>query len=311
MSIALGIDIGGTNIRYALVSDDGACEEIETLTTKEFEKPEEFVTEMGRQLRNKGLGGKLKGIGIGAPNANGKKGTIDFAPNLPWKGIVPLASLFEKELKMPCALVNDANAAALGEMLYGKAKKINDFIFITLGTGLGSGIVVNRKLLNGHNQMAAELGHVIVSKNGRTCRCGRQGCLETYVSASGIKKTIEEWLRQGERSSLEKNSVIHSADIFEAAQNGDALAKKAFEFTGEILGLALANSVAYTDPQAIFISGGLSKAKELLFGPTRVHFENNLMNIYKNRIGIFSSAFEENRVAVLGAASLILQENII
>jgi glucokinase len=278
--------------------------------TKKFKNPDELVKEICLRIQKKAGKNNLKGIGVGAPNANLFKGTIDSAPNLPWGGVIPLAHLFEKEARVPCIVSNDANVAAAGEMLFGNAKKINDFIFITLGTGVGSGIVVNRKLVYGHDSLAAELGHVIVAKNGRACRCGRKGCLETYVSATGIKRTIEGWLRNGEKSVLKKNAdAIHSADIFSAAQKGDALAKKAFEFTGEILGLALANSVAYTSPQAIFLSGGLSKAKELLFVPTIHHFEKNLLTIYKNKIKILPSALEENRVAVLGAASLIWKKN--
>lgn len=306
MTLAAGIDIGGTHIKYGIVDKSGRCEGISKLSTKNFKSPSAFVEKVSYEILNLiPPGDKLKGVGIGAPNANFYTGSIENAPNLPWKGVVPLVKLLQKKMKVPCVLTNDANAGALGEMYFGGAKNLNDFIFVTLGTGLGSGIVTNGQLVYGHDGMAAELGHVIVVKNGRKCGCGRRGCLETYVSVTGLKKTVKEWLNQGRKSILSEKKKIHTKEIFLAAQNGDALAQEAYEFTGEILGLSLANSVAYTSPKAIFLFGGLTNAKELLFKPTKRHFEKNLMNVYKNKIKILSSKLKKNHAPVLGAASLI------
>lgn len=307
MQVAAGIDIGGSGTKFGIVNEQGESTEILRVPTKKFSSPEDLTEEVSEQiLRLLPRNATLKGIGIGAPNANFYKGVIEEAPNLPWKGTVPLVKLFQKKTGLPCVLTNDANAAALGEMHFGGARKMDDFIFITLGTGLGSGIVSNRQLIYGHDGLAAELGHVIVVKNGRKCGCGRKGCLETYASVTGLKRTVEEWLSEGKKSILSSSEKIRSSDIFSAAENGDALAKEAFEFTGEMLGIALANSVAYTSPKAIFLFGGLTKAKHHLFEPTRRHFEKNLMNIYKNKISILPSELKKNHAPILGAASLIL-----
>jgi len=305
MRVVAGVDIGGTNTKYGLVNETGSCIVSASVPTRKFKAPGDLVKTIAAKILRMAAGNELVGVGIGAPNGNFHKGTIDHPPNLPWKGSIPLTALFEQKTGVPCILTNDANAGAIGEMLFGDAKDINDFIFITLGTGLGSGIVANRQLIYGHDGLAAELGHVIVEKNGRLCGCGRKGCLETYASASGIKRTVEEWISLGKDTTLKKHKgAIDSADIFAAAQKGDALAIRAFEFTGKILGQALANSVAYTSPKAIFLFGGLADAGELLFEPTKKHFEKNLLNIYKNKIGIFPSGLRESNVAILGAASL-------
>jgi len=305
MRVVAGIDIGGTNTDFGLVDELGNCLKTETVPTKKFKVPKDLVNEVSARILEMCKSHQLLGIGIGAPNGNYYKGTIEFAPNLPWKGIIPLAKLFEKATHTPCLLTNDANAAAIGEMTFGGAKKMRDFIFITLGTGLGSGLVANGQMIYGHDGLAGELGHVIVIKDGRLCGCGRKGCLETYASATGLKRTINEWIEQGKKTILSgKKEPIVSADIFMAAKKGDALALKAFEFTGEILGLALANSVNYTSPKTIFLFGGLANAKELLFEPTIRHFEENLLNIYKNKIKIVPSKLKENQAAILGAASL-------
>lgn len=309
MRVAAGIDIGGSGTKFGIVNEQGACTEIFRLPTKKFQSPEELVEKISSHISELlPENSRLAGIGIGAPNANFYKGVIESAPNLPWQGTVPLVKLFEKQVKVPCILTNDANAAALGEMYFGGARKMDDFIFVTLGTGLGSGIVANRQLIYGHDGLAAELGHVIVVKNGRNCGCGRKGCLETYVSVTGLKRTVKEWISEGKKSVLSKPEKIRFSDIFEAAENGDSLAMEAFEFTGEMLGLALANSVAYTSPKAIFLFGGLTKAEHLIFEPTQRHFEKNLMNIYKNKIKILPSELRKNHAPVLGAASLILNK---
>ena len=307
MKVVAGIDIGGTNIKFGLVSEQGVCSEVVCVPTKEYKDPSYFVNDISEKIfKLLAPCHELIGIGVGVANGNFYKGTIEYAPNLPWNGIIPLAKLFEQKTHVPCILTNDANAAAIGEMLFGGAKKMKDFIFVTLGTGLGSGIVSNGQVIYGHDGLAAELGHVMVIKNGRVCGCGRKGCLETYVSATGIKRTVYNWISRGEKSVLAQyKESIQASDICWAASNGDELALKAFEFTGEILGHALANSVAYTSPKAIFLFGGLANAKNLLFEPTVRHFENNLLTIYKNKIKILPSHLEENKVAILGAASLV------
>lgn len=312
MKVVAGIDIGGTNTKFGLVSEQGVCSEVICVPTKQFNEPAYFVKEISERIfRLLGPQHELIGIGVGVANGNFYKGTIEYAPNLPWQGIIPMARLFEQNTHLPCILTNDANAAAIGEMLFGGAKKIRDFIFVTLGTGLGSGIVSNGHIIYGHDGLAAELGHVMVIRNGRACGCGRRGCLETYVSATGIKRTVYNWISRGEKSVLAKNKeAIQAADICRAASDGDTLALKAFEFTGEILGHALANSVAYTSPKAIFLFGGLANAKKLLFEPTIRHFEKNLLTIYKNKIEILPSRLEENKVAILGAASLVWKQDV-
>jgi glucokinase len=243
----------------------------------------------------------LIGCGVGAPNGNFYTGNIEHAPNLAWKGIVPVASAFEKELNVKSIVTNDANAAALGEHLYGAAKSYKDFIFITLGTGLGSGLVVNGELVYGHDGFAGELGHVIVEKNGRQCGCGRRGCLETYCSATGIVKTYHEL--KGD-----KNLNVNAMQVYEKASEGEVEALKAFLITGDILGLALANAVAYTSPAAIFLFGGLARAGNFLLEPTRNSFKNNLHIIYRNKAEIHLSELNENDGAILGAASLIWKD---
>lgn len=305
MKVVAGVDIGGTNTRFGLTDEQGNCISVNSINTKDFTSFHSFAEELSKEISAMSSPYELLGTGIGAPNGNYFNGTIEHPPNLPWKGILPLAQVIQHSTGKLCVLTNDANAAALGEMLFGNARDLNDFIFITLGTGLGSGIVSNRKLIYGHDGFAAEIGHVIIKENGRSCGCGRNGCLETYASATGIKRTINEWLAGGEKSILSLADEIRSADVHIAAEAGDELAVKAFEYTGEILGLALANSVAYTSPQAIFLSGGLTNAGELLYKPTQYYFEQNLMDIYKRKIKILPSGLEENKGAILGAASLV------
>lgn len=253
-------------------------------------------------------GGEVKGIGVGVPNGNYFKGTIEFAPNLPWRGVVPLASLIEDAFTLPTVLTNDANAAAIGEMTYGAARGMKDFIMITLGTGLGSGIVVNGQLVYGHDGFAGELGHVIVFPEGRRCGCGRKGCLETYVSATGIVRTMHELLQSRHIPSLLRDmnpTAITSKTIRDAALKGDALAIEAFEFTGKILGQQLANFVAFSSPEAIILFGGLTRAGDLIFRPTIHAMEENLLQIYKNKIKVLPSELKESDAAILGASALV------
>jgi glucokinase len=303
--IVAGIDIGGTNTTIGLVSNSGRVLTKNSIKTTQYPEIENFVETAARLVREQltSLNGDysekdLKGVGIGAPNANPYKGTIENAPNLSWHGVVPLAELFSKELNTQCKITNDAKAAALGEMFFGAAHGMRDFIVITLGTGLGSGIVANGSLIYGHDGFAGELGHVIMVPGGRLCGCGRKGCLETYVSATGLVRTYREL--------NDKDSEIPSARLIaERAVTGEPEAIESFRRTGEMLGFALANSVAYTSPEAIFLFGGLIRAGELLFKPTREAFEKNLLNNYKGHIHIYPSALHEGDAAVLGAASIL------
>ncbi|MEW6470195.1 MAG: ROK family protein [Bacteroidota bacterium] len=305
--VAAGMDIGGTNTVMGLVDEKGRVLARAGIPTRQFKTLKAYIGAVSGTIRE--LAGNkytLIGTGIGAPNGNFFTGCIEFAPNLPWKGKVPLAKRFSKALRCPVILTNDANAAALGEKLFGAAKKMNDFIFITLGTGLGSGIVVNGALVYGHDGMAGELGHVIVEKNGRPCGCGRRGCLETYCSATGIVSTYVQ-LTGNCRNETAADS-IDARYVFERARAGEEQAIEAFRFTGEVLGLALANSVTHTSPEAIFLFGGLTRAGRLLFGPVKQNLENNLLKVYRGKIKLLPSRLPESDAAVLGAASLIWNE---
>jgi len=309
--VIAAIDIGGTNSRFGLVDENGKILSHDFIPTRDFPDARELVKSISKKIF--GLlpsGYELTGVGMGAPNGNYFEGTIENAPNLTWKGIVPLADYFKEELHVPSYLTNDANAAALGEMYYGGAKGMKDFIFITLGTGLGSGIVANGQLIYGHDGFAGELGHTIIIQHGRQCGCGRKGCLEQYCSATGIVKTYFEILKSANPDALRdvNTSAIDAKYIFERALNGDEDAFYAFNYTGEMLGFALANSVAYTSPEAIFLFGGLAQAGELLFNPTILSFEKNLLNNYKGKVKILPSSLPENDAALLGAASLIRNE---
>jgi len=310
----VGIDIGGTFTKYGIIDKKGNCLFEHSISTTFCDGAEEFVHEFSTVLQaelNKHKAITLVGIGIGAPNGNYYNGTIEFAPNLKWKGIIPLVDLFKKHFNVPVYLTNDANAAAIGEMIFGGAKGMNDFIEITLGTGLGSGIVSNGKLIYGHDGFAGEIGHTIVRYNGRQCGCGRRGCLETYVSATGIKRSVYKLLADSlEPSELRGVSFNDlSADmITKAAKEGDKIALEAFEYTGSLLGQKLADSVAHTSPEAIFLFGGLAKAENLILEPTRRHLEANLLSIYKNKVKVLLSGLKEVNAAVLGAAALAWKE---
>ena len=313
MKLGAAIDIGGTNTAFGLVNEQGNILLQDTVLTKEYPDPKELVKVVCEKIK-KLLPAKseLIGVGIGAPNGNYFNGTIEFAPNLQWKGVVPLAKYFSDSLNCKAVLTNDANAAALGEMLFGGAKGMKDFLFINLGTGLGSGIVVNGELVYGHDGFAGELGHVIVRPDGRLCGCGRKGCLETYCSATGIVTTYIGRVKSEELRVKSEELRVGSVDakyIFERAREGEKEAIETFNVTGGWLGLALANSVAYTSPEAIFLFGGLANAGDFLFKPTKESFEKNLLNIYKNKIKILPSQLRETDAAILGAASLIWDEN--
>ena len=312
MKVAIGVDIGGTNTVFGLVDEQGNCLVQQSIKTKDFPDPENFVAVLSAKLKElitteKNL--NVIGMGVGAPNGNYYTGTIDFAPNLNWKGVVPLVQLFEKHFSFPVVLTNDANAAAIGERIYGAAIGIDDFVMVTLGTGLGSGFVVNGNLVYGHDGFAGELGHTIVEKNGRVCGCGRKGCLETYASASGIVRTAKEFLVNSSESLLVDVEEISSKSIADAALKGDALALEIFDYTAEKLGFSLANTVALTSPKLIVLFGGLAQSGDLILKPTKKYMEAYLLNIYQNKVAIFPSKLKASDAAILGASALAWQNS--
>jgi glucokinase len=249
---------------------------------------------------------------MGAPNGNYYTGTIEYAPNLPWKGIIPIAKLINEKFKLPVVLTNDANAAAIGEMMYGAAKGMKDFIMITLGTGVGSGIVANGQLIYGHDGFAGELGHTIVIPDGRMHEgTGKKGSLESYASATGVRLTALELLENSKEDSLLRSADKEKLDskvVYEAAIKGDKLALQIFEFTGKILGLALANAVMFSSPEAIILFGGLTKAGDLILKPTREHMEENLIQVFQNKVKILVSHLKESDAAILGASALAWEQ---
>jgi glucokinase len=256
-----------------------------------------------------GGSGRMRGIGVGAPNGNYYSGTVEYAPNLPWKGILPLAKLIQNRFQLPAVLTNDANAAAIGEMMYGAAKGMKDFIMITLGTGVGSGIVANGKLIYGHDGFAGELGHTIIIPNGRYHEgTGKKGSLESYASATGVTLTAIEKLDNSTEDSLLRQVSRESLDsrkVYDAAIQGDRLAKEVFDFTGSILGMALANFVMFSSPEAIILFGGLTRSGDLILKPTREHMESNLIQVFQNKVKILVSHLKESDAAILGASALV------
>ncbi len=306
---SIGIDIGGTTTKIGLVDDAGKIFKQDIIDTTAYTEINEYVDAIANALKpwmQDRIHLLCKGIGIGAPNGNYYTGSIDFAPNLPWKGIIPLAELFEAKFKLPVIVTNDANAAAIGEMKYGAARGMNNFVIITLGTGVGSGFVANGGLIYGHDGAAGELGHVIVERNGRLCGCGRKGCLETYTSATGVVRTAKELIPNYPDSILHGASEISSKEIYEAACKGDEAAIAIFELTGKILGECLANTVCITSPEAIILFGGLARADKYIFEPTLRHMNSNMLQIWQDKIKLIPSLLPENDVAILGAAALVI-----
>ncbi|HRG79842.1 MAG TPA: ROK family protein [Cyclobacteriaceae bacterium] len=310
--LTIGIDIGGTNTKYGIVDRGGNVLHQGNIPTTQYEEFQAYFDAMADALR-KGIhelpaDTRIIGIGVGAANGNYYTGNIERATNLKWKGVLPLARMFKEEFGVPCILTNDANAAAVGEMIYGNAKNMKDFVVITLGTGLGSGFVCGGVLLNGHHGIAGEVGHTAVNPNGRYCNCGKRGCLETYVSATGIKRTVYKLLADHlEPSELRGISFedLNTKMISEAAHRGDVVAMEAFEYTGRILGMKLAETVVHTDPEAIFLFGGLSMAGDLIFRPTIKHMEANLMPLFRGKIKVLPSAMQNQAAPILGASSLV------
>jgi len=310
MKLAVGIDIGGTNTVFGLVDEKGNCLAQDTIKTSEYTLVNDFVAAIYKRvsaLISTQNNVEIIGMGIGAPNGNYYTGTIDFAPNLNWKGVVPLAELFKECFNVPVFLTNDANAAAMGERIYGAAKGVNDLVMVTLGTGLGSGFVVNGELVYGHDGFAGELGHTIVEKNGRQCGCGRKGCLETYASATGIVKTAKEFLDKSTDSLLSEVEEITSKSIADAAQKGDELALSVFDFTAEKLGFSLANTIAISSPELIVLFGGLAQSGDLIIKPTKKYLEEYLLTVFKNKVAIVPSELLASDAAILGASSLVWQ----
>ena len=308
----LGIDIGGTNSVFGIVDARGMVVASSSIKTQKHNNIDDYIdelyTEATRLIEANDATDKIHGIGIGAPNANYFTGVIEDGVNLPWPTPIPLADLVSKKFGIPVAITNDANAAAIGEMTYGAARGIKDFIMITLGTGVGSGVVINGQLVYGHDGFAGELGHVIVKRNnGRLCGCGRTGCLEAYCSATGVARTAREFLEiRTDESSLREIPIedITSKDVFDAANAGDKLAKDVFEYTGKILGEAFADFTVFSSPQAIILFGGLAKSGELLLKPLRNAMEKNMMSIFKGKVKILLSELKEADAAVLGASAL-------
>ncbi len=308
--VVAGIDIGGTNTLYGIVDRDGNIISEGKISTRDYPVVDSYVERLSKEIKDLLSGEKdllLKGIGIGAPSGNYYRGTIEMAPNLLWKGIIPLADNLRSVTGVPVVLTNDANAAAIGEMMFGAAKGMRDFIILTLGTGLGSGVVIDGKVVYGHTGFAGEIGHTIIVPGGRECGCGRQGCLETYVSATGIVRTVQWLLSESRESSLLREihpSGMTSRQVAEAASKGDIVALEAFDYTAEMLAYAIVNAIAVTSPQAIILFGGLAGAGELLFGPARKYVNELIQDIFKGTVEILPSGIVENNAAVLGAAAL-------
>ena len=308
----VGMDIGGTNTVFGIVDQRGNVLATDSIKTQAYAKIEDYVDAVCEKLIPliESVGGveKIKGMGVGAPNGNFYNGTIEFAPNLPWKGVIPLAALFEEKVGVPTALTNDANAAAIGEMTYGAARGMKDFIMITLGTGVGSGIVINGQLVYGHDGFAGELGHVVVRReNGRLCGCGRRGCLETYCSATGVARTAREFLVARPEPSLLRDipaEEIVSKDVYDAAVKGDKLAQDIFEFTGRILGEALADFIAFSSPEAIVLFGGLAKSGDYIMKPIKKALDENILKIFEGKTKLLVSELKDADAAVLGASAL-------
>mgnify|MGYP004520428927 FL=1 len=310
----IGLDLGGTNSVFGIVDSRGDIKATTAIKTQGYETVDEYVEASveALQIIIDQVGGieKIKAMGIGAPNGNYYTGTIEFAPNLSWghNGIVPLAKMFSDKLGIPVALTNDANAAAIGEMTYGVARGMKNFIVITLGTGVGSGIVINGQLVYGSDGFAGELGHVIMNRvNGRPCGCGRKGCLEAYCSATGVARTARELIETTDEPSLLRDmpaADITSLDVSIAASKGDALAKRIYEFTGNMLGEACADFAAFSSPEAFIFFGGLTKAGALIMDPIKKAYEENVLNIFKGKAKFLVSGLDGSSAAVLGASAV-------
>ena len=312
IELAIGIDIGGTNTPFGLVDRQGKIYGKGSVDTKQHPSVNTFVRSLSLEI-NKSLAildfeYTIVGIGIGAPNGNFFHGTIEYAPNLPWRGVINLIKLFNEYFSVPIYVTNDANAATIGEMKFGCAQGMKDFMVVTLGTGLGSGFVANGELIYGHDSFAGELGHTIIDPDGRECNCGRKGCLETYCSVTGFVRTAQILLAQTAKKSLLHDIAVEKITgltITEAAQKGDRLALEIFDFTAKKLALSLANAVAITSPEAIILFGGLANSGHLLIEPTRRYLESFLLNIFQNQVELKISTLTEKNAAILGASAIV------
>lgn len=308
----IGIDMGGTNTVFGIVDARGTVLASGSIKTAKHADINDYIDELHAEITRlveaNDAVDKINGIGIGAPNANYFTGIIEDGVNLPWPTPIPLADMVTGKFGIPCLITNDANAAAIGEMTYGAARGLKDFIMITLGTGVGSGIVVNGQMVYGHDGFAGELGHVIVKRNnGRICGCGRAGCLEAYCSATGVARTAREYLEIRNDDSLLRNidiSAITSKDVYDCAVAGDKIAKEIFEHTGKLLGESLADFVTFSSPEAFVLFGGLTKSGDLIMKPLKEAFDKNILGIYKGKVKILLSELKESDAAVLGASAL-------
>ncbi|MEO6611323.1 MAG: ROK family protein [Chitinophagaceae bacterium] len=313
--LAIGVDIGGTNTKFGIVDRHGHILKQDRLLTNKHEAAQDFIDELHSKLtpmiEEAGGINKFAGIGIGAPNGNYYTGNIEYAANLKWRGIIPFAKMMSERSGLKVKLTNDANAAAMGEMMYGCAKNMKHFIVITLGTGVGSGIVIDGKIVLGHDGFAGELGHTIIRHGGRLHKgTGIRGTLESYASATGVRETAIDMLTEHPHTdSLLRdftiNDLITSETVFDCAKKGDKIANDVFEFTGQILGEALANFVMFSSPEAIVLFGGLTKAGDLIINPTRKAMEENLVQVFKNKVKLLFSELKEADAAILGASALV------
>ena len=310
--LVVGIDIGGQTTKLGVVNIQGTVLAQTVIRTDTYSDVEPYIAELADAIKKimaeADAEGKVRGIGVGAPNGNYYKGTIENAVNIAWgRNTIEFAKLLSEAMGgIPVSLTNDANAAAVGEMTYGAARGMKNFIMITLGTGVGSGIVINGDVVYGHDGFAGELGHVTaVRNNGRACNCGKTGCLEAYASATGVARTAREWLELTDEPSLLRNlDSIASKDVFDAAKEGDKLALKIFEFTGKMLGRSFADFIAFSAPEAIVLFGGLARAKEFLLEPLETAMNENVVSIWKNKVKIVFSQLKESDAAILGASAL-------
>ena len=311
--LVVGIDIGGQTTKCGIVDARGTVLAQTVIRSDNHTDVKDYVAELAEALNRiiaeAKAEGNIRGIGVGAPNGNYYTGTIEYAPNLTWGGanVIPFAKLLSEAMNgIPVSLTNDANAAAMGEMTYGAARGMKNFIMITLGTGVGSGIVIDGNVVYGHDGFAGELGHTTaVRHNGRQCNCGKSGCLEAYCSAIGVARTAREWLEMtDEPSELRSLDKITSKDVYDAAKDGDKLAIKIFEFTGRILGESIADFIAFSAPEAIVLFGGLARSKEFLAGPIQKAMDDNVLSLWKGKVKLVFSQLKESDAAILGASAL-------
>ena len=309
----VGIDVGGQTTKIGVVDARGQVLGQTVIRSDNYDEPEPYLDEVAAAVKKvveeANVSGKVRGVGIGAPNGNYYTGMVEMAPNVVWARTtaVPVAKMLSTRLNgIPVALTNDANAAAVGEMTYGAARGMKNFIMITLGTGVGSGIVINGEVVYGHDGFAGELGHVrVIRNNGRLCGCGRTGCLEAYCSAIGVARTAREWLEMSEEPSLLRGiDKISSKDVYDAAKEGDPLALRVFNFTGHMLGNAFADFIAFSAPEAIVLFGGLARSKEFLTEPILEAMNGNVLDIWKDKVKLVYSALKESDAAILGASAL-------